>query len=92
MKHLACLWALLVCAACPPPKPPPPPPGAATCQDVCRHYTELGCEAARPTAEGASCAEVCHNVQDSTVVRWDLDCRARAVTCAAADACESTPP
>lgn len=89
MKHLACLWALLVCACPPTPRPPVPPPGSATCADVCRHYGELGCEAARPTGAGAVCVDVCQNVQDSTVVHWDLDCRARALTCAAADACES---
>lgn len=88
-KRALALWALLVCAACPAPKPPAPPPGAATCADVCKHFDELGCEAGRPTAHGATCLDVCRNVQESTVVAWDLDCRARAVTCAAADTCEA---
>jgi hypothetical protein len=90
MKRIAYLWALLLCACPPqPPKPPAPPPGAASCDDVCRHWAELGCEAAKPTADGVGCAEICRNVQDSTVVHWDLDCRVRAATCAAADSCES---
>lgn len=87
-KRALCLWALLVCAACPAPKPPAPPPGAATCQDLCKHLGELGCEAARPTTGGATCVVVCENVRDSPVA-WNLDCRTKALTCAAADVCEA---
>jgi hypothetical protein len=80
----------LVSAGCPPQPPTPvPPPGPATCADVCRHYAELGCDASKPTPEGAICTEVCENVRSSTVVVWDLDCRAHAPTCAKADACEA---
>lgn len=80
---------LLLLAGCPaPPVPPAPPPGAASCADVCQHYALLGCEAARPTAHGTSCTAVCQNVIDSAVVPWDRDCRARAASCAEAEACE----
>lgn len=87
MKRYALVGALLLCAC--PPKPPTPPPGAATCEDVCRRYAELGCEAGRPTANGVSCVEVCRNVQESTIVAWDLGCRVRALTCDEADRCEA---
>lgn len=90
MKRLAILGALLLCACPPsPPKPPVPPPGAASCSDVCAHYAVLGCDAAKPTAHGTTCVEVCDNVVGSTYVHWDLDCRVRAVTCAEADTCEA---
>jgi hypothetical protein len=87
------LWALVLCVACPtPPKPPAPPPapGAATCADVCAHLTELGCDAARPTAKGATCLDVCRNVQASGIVSWDLDCRLRSPSCGEADSCEAS--
>ena len=86
MKRALLLGALLVCA-CPTPRPKPPS-GAATCADVCRRLGELGCEAGKPTAKGATCTVVCENVRDSPVV-WDLDCRARALTCDAVDSCEA---
>lgn len=90
MKRALHLWALLFCAACPaPPKPPVPPPGAATCADLCRHETELGCEAAKTTAGGVTCVAVCENVVSSSVIHWDLDCRAGALTCAEVDSCEA---
>lgn len=68
--------------------PTPPGPGKATCDDVCKRYDELKCEAAQPTPNGVTCAEVCKTVQESTIVRWDLECRARAASCEAAEECE----
>lgn len=77
-------------AGCPKPLPPPPPPpsGPATCADVCQRMSQLGCPGAQATAEGATCLDVCRNVQESEIGTWDLDCRARASSCEAADACE----
>lgn len=75
----------------PGPVPPPPPPvldGPATCADVCRRAIELGCAGSTPTPEGASCLEVCLNLQESGVASWNLMCRARAATCSEAEACE----
>lgn len=88
---LAMLGALLYLATgCPAPAPPPPvpAPGAATCADVCHRYQQLGCLAGQPTPHGASCEAVCLNVQASGAIRWNLDCRAGAATCAEADRCE----
>jgi hypothetical protein len=89
---LLCTTALglILLAGCPAPAPPPPvvPPGSATCADVCRRYQQLGCLAGRPTPKGSSCEVVCLNVQASGAIRWNLDCRAGASTCAEADRCE----
>jgi hypothetical protein len=41
------------------------------------------------TAGGVSCVVICTNVQDSEVVKFDLECRSRAPNCAAADRCEA---
>lgn len=84
---------LLVLAGCPRPVPPPVPPGpadaaAASCASMCARLADLGCPAAKPTPEGASCEKVCQNVQDSGLILWNLECRTRAPTCAAIDECE----
>lgn len=92
------LFALTVlffsgCPGCPPPVPPPPPPppvidGPATCADVCRRASELGCKGSDDIdPSGPTCLEVCLTVQDGPAL-WNLDCRARAVSCAAFDDCE----
>lgn len=65
-----------------------PPPGRATCESVCAHLSEMGCEAALPTAKGASCATVCGNAVSTGWAAWDLECMAEAKTCEGADSCE----
>lgn len=90
LKRWLPVWALLVCACPPKPPPvPPAPPGPSDCRAVCAHEADLGCEAAKPTAGGASCEAICENVQRSSIIHWDLDCRARAASCAAIDRCET---
>lgn len=79
------IWCLPT-LACRPPKPPAPPTGV-TCAEVCEQMTKLSCEAAKPTAEGASCLDVCRNIQDSGVVSWNLNCMVAAQSCSAVDAC-----
>jgi hypothetical protein len=86
---------LLVAGACGPvkPVPDPPPPNPpdpvenADCEAVCGRAAVLGCEWAEPTPRGASCTELCEGVQ-AGLLPWDLDCRVRAPSCAAMDACE----
>jgi len=74
------------CGPAPTPVPPHEPvPVEATCKSVCAHGDELGCDWA---ATQANCSEVCNNVQASGILRWDLDCRIKAETCAAVDECE----
>ena len=58
-----------------------------TCEDVCVARRALGCPAGKATPAGARCEEVCHNVQDSGIFVMDLECRAKAKTCEAMDAC-----
>jgi hypothetical protein len=94
----ALLTALLVgTSACPPgpgPVPPAPPQdagldaSAATCGSACDRWRELGCEQAEDTADGATCEDVCDNIQSSGIIEWDLACRASVADCAAIDACE----
>jgi hypothetical protein len=95
MKYLLIVIFLAGCPRLPPAPPGPPTEDAGTdadeakrpCLAVCRNLAHLGCEAARPTAEGTSCTRVCENVFDSPI-KWNLDCRKRATSCDAVDACE----
>jgi len=59
-----------------------------SCHDVCKRGEQLDCSWALPTLEGATCIEVCQNVQSSGIVNWDLDCRVTAKTCNEVDECE----
>jgi hypothetical protein len=87
MKHflVSILFAFSL-ASCPP--VPTPAPGVATCAAVCANMTALNCPSAKPTAKGATCEQVCTNFQNSGITKLNLGCRASAVSCAAADACE----
>lgn len=77
------------CAHLPGPAPVPHP--GATCESVCAHEAQLGCDAAKPTAHGASCVEICTNVELSGLARFDLPCMDAAPTCAAVDDCSAAP-
>lgn len=89
--------ALLVLAACsgsttcrltsPTPSPTRPP----SCEDACARLDELDCPAAKPTPNGASCAEVCTNAEKSGLALWGLSCIVTAPSCIAADACGGAP-
>lgn len=86
MKHLFPLFFTLVFAGagC----PNTPSPIGTTCALVCAHGAELSCVFAKPTPKGASCETVCANLQASGLPKWNLACRSKAPTCAAADLCE----
>ena len=84
-----CAWGLSGCPKpLPDPQPEPAPDGAApaTCESVCSHWAELGCEEAKPTPAGASCVEVCQNLQKGNLPE-DLECQAAVATCAEIDGC-----
>jgi hypothetical protein len=49
----------------------------------------LGCPSAKPTARGTPCEQVCANLQNSEIAKWNLACRASATSCEAADDCEA---
>ena len=72
----------------PPPPPPPVPtvdpvPMEPTCSTACENQRELGCELGSPTAEGASCEEVCLNSEASPLVgmAWDVKTLTMAEDC-----------
>jgi hypothetical protein len=89
-RALILLLALGGCPLPPPPEPPPQPePGTeATCATVCEHWRELGCSEGDSTPGGATCEQVCQNVQDSNIVEFDLECKASVKSCDEIDACE----
>lgn len=76
------------CGASPVPTPEPnpePTPTEATCEAVCDHGDTMACDWA---AKEADCVNVCNNVQASGILKWNLDCRLAAQSCAAVDECE----
>jgi hypothetical protein len=90
---VAVAWALPVFVmGCPKPTPQPDPPvspdGAApaTCESVCAHWSDLGCEEAQPTPAGDSCVDVCENLQQGNLPE-DLDCQAAVTSCDQIDDC-----
>lgn len=82
------IFLFSVCVACGPLPGPVDPPAVPTCETACDRARVLNCAYAHPTAAGASCVEVCENVQTSGFLKWDLGCRSVAASCAAIDACE----
>jgi len=92
--------ALMACGACRenPVTPPDPADGGAggapvvvlePCERGCLRLAELGCEEAEPTDEGASCVDVCRNVEDSGAVTLEPECVAQIAQCEDVDACVS---
>ena len=77
--------ALLFLAAC---HTPTKRPTGATCADVCARGAALGCEYAKPSPGGVSCEAVCKDVVAGTDFVLDLECRAVASSCEAAERCE----
>lgn len=96
----ASAFALALLVGCPPAPVPPTPSsdagavdaaGVHDCEAWCAHAADLKCPAALPTEHGASCVDVCVNMQASPV-SFDLKCRTLAPSCAAADECEADKP
>ncbi len=72
----------------PDPAPPPPPPDPTVgCAEACTHLRELRCPQAQPTEAGASCEQVCANVNASGTLLLDTKCVVQASSCDAADRC-----
>ena len=57
------------------------------CYLACKKLAALGCPEAKPTAAGATCTQVCANIEASGVVSMGPDCVARAGSCVSARAC-----
>lgn len=79
--------ALLACSAVPPAPAPYDGGDPASCDDACAHLAELGCEEAEPTAEGATCVEVCRNVEGSSIVSLNPSCVVLVESCEAVGDC-----
>lgn len=58
-----------------------------SCADACARLAELECPEAEPTPEGASCVEVCENVEGSGTVTLNPACVIGITACAQVDAC-----
>lgn len=69
------------------PTPPPPPLGAPSCDTACERLEQLHCPSAKPTPAGASCVQVCTNIEDSGYVEYGVACVTNAESCDKADHC-----
>jgi hypothetical protein len=65
----------------------PEPEPRNGCGEMCARLAELGCDAANPTPEGATCLDVCRNVVEQTTVRLNFDCIVASRTCSEAGDC-----
>lgn len=59
------------------------------CERACQRLAALGCEEAQPTDDGASCVDVCSNVEGSGAVTLDPECVVQIAQCEDIDACVS---
>jgi hypothetical protein len=57
------------------------------CGRACARLRELSCPSAKPTASGATCEDVCENVNASRTLHIDTACVVGAPSCAVADRC-----
>lgn len=94
LAGVAAVLGLLVLTQCGPgpavivvPSARPEPGTPADCARACAHLRSLGCEEGKPTPGGASCEQVCDNVQQSGATALDLGCVVDAGTCARANGC-----
>jgi hypothetical protein len=70
------------------PVDPDPEQREFDCRSACARLRELHCPAAEDTVGGATCEQVCINVQESGFIAWDLECRSVAVSCDMVERCE----
>jgi hypothetical protein len=93
MKLGMILVATRILVGCPEPQPPRPTPndgGVVTCEDYCRHIRdELHCAQGQPTKKGATCEQVCGNIENSGYVQNARTCSMAARSCEAVDICEN---
>lgn len=85
---VASAFASTMIVGCPDPHVPDPrpDPNGVTCEKVCAHWRNLGCEEAEPTPDGASCVDVCESIQASSLPD-DLECQAAVESCGEIDNC-----
>ena len=68
-------------------KPEPSPADPESCEAACARLAELGCPEAEPTPEGATCTEVCENVEHSGAVTLNPACVVGIDSCDELDPC-----
>lgn len=85
--------ALMLCAGhcdTPPADVRPKPVEAGTpedCAAACAHMAQLGCEEAKPTPKGATCEDVCNNVESSGTITLSPACVVKITKCEEIDSC-----
>jgi len=88
---VAFVGGVLMLGAChplPPPVPPPKPPaGEPSCATACDRLREMRCRTGDNTPAGATCEDVCGNMEDSRIIAFGVDCVTRAESCAVAESC-----
>ncbi len=57
------------------------------CYLACQKLAKLGCKEAEPTAAGATCTQVCTNVESTAGMSMAPDCVAHATSCPIARQC-----
>lgn len=85
MKAFIALLFLTACTHVPPPRPVD---GVATCADACHRADDLSCPWAKPTPKGMTCEAVCNEGISSGLFTFNLECRAKAPSCTAAEVCD----
>jgi len=93
----AVLFVLSACDACQhptvdpssptPPAPPPTPSPGSPCDLACAHLSALGCQEAKPSPHGITCAQTCGLVEDSGIVRWNPGCIGSVKSCSDVGSC-----
>jgi hypothetical protein len=98
LAFVLALAPLMLAATCNTPTPTPSPgaggadpvggsSSSTPCAKVCARLAALGCPAAKPASDGASCVQVCADINASGTLRVDTACVILAGDCAAADRC-----
>lgn len=59
----------------------------ADCAAACAHMRELGCEEGKPTPKGATCEDVCNNVEASGTVTLHPSCVVGIARCDQVESC-----
>lgn len=91
MKRLLFAAVLVAVVACATQEAPlgatAPCPKLSPCAAACANLAAHDCPDAKPTPAGASCVEVCENVNASGTIPYPSDCVSKAKSCGAAEAC-----
>lgn len=85
-RLLLCVAATLAVAVklgCPVVPPEPPAVPEPSCEAVCQHWRDLGCEHAEPSPAGASCEQLCEHFGYT----WDMRCMHGVASCEEIDRC-----